>query len=94
MEIATEFQLVEQALSQLLSNNQRGLGDSLVAAIFRREPVMRELAQVLGMKPMEWRELAVPITATKIPATKKPDFKGPDDFFDGLFEIGSGRCRQ
>ncbi len=69
VEIATEFQLIDQALSQLLNKNQRGLGDSLADSAFRREPVMRELAQALGMKPVEWRELAVPVTATKIPVS-------------------------
>jgi hypothetical protein len=56
MEIAAEFQLIDQALTEIVENNQRGIGDSLADNVFRRRAVMRELMQTLGMQPLHWLE--------------------------------------
>jgi hypothetical protein len=56
MEISTELQLIDQALTEILDNHRRGVGDSLENKVFRRRAVMRELAPVLGMQPMNWHE--------------------------------------
>jgi hypothetical protein len=56
LEIAAEFQLIDQALTKIVASNQRGVGDSLADNVFRRRAVMRELIQTLGMQPLHWRE--------------------------------------
>ena len=56
MEIADEFRLIDQALTEIVENNQRGIGDSLADRVFRRRAVMRELMQTLGMQPLHWFE--------------------------------------
>lgn len=52
--VTPDFQFIDQALSS-------SLDDSLADAVFRRKPVMQELAQALAMKPVQWRK---PFTAT------------------------------
>lgn len=56
MEISTELQLIDQALTEILDKHRRGVGDSLANKVFRRRAVMRELAPVLGMQPMNWHQ--------------------------------------
>lgn len=56
MEISAEFHLIDQALAEILQQHQNGVGDSLANNVFRRQPIMRELVQALGMDAVHWPE--------------------------------------
>ncbi|HUV20712.1 MAG TPA: hypothetical protein VMZ32_02905 [Gammaproteobacteria bacterium] len=49
IEIAREFQVIEQALASMLLNHRKGNGASLSTRPFQREVIMAELGQVLGL---------------------------------------------
>ncbi len=74
LEIAAEFQLIDQALTEIVVNNKRGIGDSLTDNLFRRRAVMRELIQTLGMQPLHWLETVRPSSAATQPAP--PELSG------------------
>ena len=65
VEVVEEFQLIDQALSRLLEENQQALGESLADSAFRRKTIVRELALALGMKPMDWHEPPGPVSDLK-----------------------------
>jgi hypothetical protein len=50
IEISAEFQLVEQALTKLLQEQNNGSADSLSAKAFRRQAILYELGEALGRK--------------------------------------------
>lgn len=66
MEISAESKLIDQALVKFMDEHQRGVGVSLDNDVFRRQAVMQELIQALGMQAIQWREtIQTPSLAVK-----------------------------
>jgi hypothetical protein len=71
MEISVESSLIDQALLKILDQHRRGIGAGLDSKVFRRQAVMQELTQALGMQTMQWRETTrTPPVATQSASTE------------------------